>query len=201
MNMQTTANSNIKNDTWYLVLIGVLSVVVPVLVALLFYVPQTGKLGSFDVAFLPHLNAVLNSATAIALLAGFYFIKVKKNQRYHTTAMLTAFGLSSLFLISYVIYHFQGAHTKYGDLDGNGVVSAMEVSAAGTIRYLYLFILLTHIAFATIVVPFILLAIYFGISKQISRHKKIVKYTFPIWLYVAITGVLVYLMISPYYPK
>jgi putative membrane protein len=196
-----TSTSRLKNDTWYLILIGILSIAIPVVVALLFVAPQTGKLGGFNVAFLPHLNAVLNSATALALLAGFYFIKVKKNQRYHTTAMLTAFGLSSIFLVSYVIYHFQGAHTKFGDLDGNGVVSAMEVSAAGTMRYFYLFILLTHIAFATIVLPFILLAIYFGISKQIARHKKIVKYTFPIWLYVAITGVLVYLMISPYYPK
>jgi putative membrane protein len=199
MNMPT--KNSAQEDSRYLILIGILSVVVPVLVALLFYIPQTGKLGDLDVAFLPHLNAVLNSSTAIALMGGFYFIRIKKNERYHKTVMLTAFGLSSVFLISYVIYHFQGGHTKFGDLNGDEQLSLAEISAAGTMRYVYYFVLLTHILLAIIVVPFVLLAIYFGISKQIPRHKKIVKYTFPIWLYVAITGVLVYLMISPYYPQ
>jgi putative membrane protein len=180
-----TAN-NVKNDTKYLILIGILSVAIPVVVALLFYVPQAGGLGNLDVSFLPHLNAALNSGTAICLIAGFLFIKNKK-QRYHITAMVTAFVLSSIFLVSYVIYHYQGTHTTF--------------PGVGAIRTIYFFILITHIILAAIVVPFVLLAIYFGISKQYERHKKVVKYTFPIWLYVAITGVLVYLMISPYYTK
>jgi putative membrane protein len=183
--MQTT-NSVKKNDTAYLIAIGILSVVIPVVVAMLFYIPQAGSLGNIDVSFLPHLNAALNSGTAICLIAGYLFIKNKK-QRYHITAMITAFALSSIFLISYVIYHYQGTHTTF---PGTGLIKAI-----------YFFILITHIILAAIVVPFVLLAIYFGISKQNERHKRVVKYTFPIWLYVAITGVLVYLMISPYYLK
>jgi putative membrane protein len=99
--------------------------------------------------------------------------------------MITAFALSSLFLICYVIYHYQAPSTKF--------------MGEGLIRGVYFFILITHIILAAIVVPFVLLSIYFAITKQFTKHKKIVKWTFPIWLYVAITGVIVYLMISPYY--
>jgi putative membrane protein len=164
-------SNTIKNNNAYLVLIGILSVIIPVVVAVLFYVPKAGSLGSVDVSFLPHLNAMLNTATSISLILGYIFIKQKK-QRYHITAMLTAFALSSIFLISYVIYHYQGAHTKF--------------PGEGLIKGIYLFILFSHIFLATIVVPFVLLAIYFGITRQLERHKKIVKYTFPIWLYVLI---------------
>lgn len=172
-----------KNDRIYLTIIGIVSILIPVVVALLLFIPQTGNLGDLDVSFLPHLNAVLNSATSIALIAGFYFIKTE-NIALHRTAMLTAFGLSSIFLVSYVIYHFQGTHTTYPD---------------SPLKAVYLTILITHIILATVVVPFVLISIYFAITNQISRHKRIVKYTFPIWLYVAVTGVIVYLMISPYY--
>lgn len=173
--------------------------VVPVLVAVLFYMPKAGGIiGNFDASFLPHLNAVLNTATSICLILGFIFIKQNK-QRYHITAMITAFVLSTLFLVSYVAYHSQGLETKFGDIDHNKVVDAAEAAKIGILRYIYLFILLTHIVLAAIVVPFVLLAIYYGISRQNQKHKRIVKWTFPIWLYVAITGVLVYLMISPYY--
>jgi putative membrane protein len=180
------SEAKVKNDNLFLFIIGILSIIIPVVVAVLFYMPQTGGLGDLNVSFLPHLNAMLNSATAIALILGFIFIK-KKKQRYHATAMLTAFGLSSIFLISYVIYHYQGTHTVF--------------PGTGFIKVVYLSILLTHIVLAIIVVPFVLLAIYFGITRQLIKHKKTVRYTFPIWLYVAISGVLVYLMISPYYPK
>jgi putative membrane protein len=173
-----------KKNNLYLLIIGILSVVVPVLVAILMFIPQTGKLGDLDVSFLPHLNAMLNSATALSLMAGYVFIK-QGNRRYHTTAMLTAFALSSLFLISYVIYHYQSPPTKFG---GEGII-----------RGIYFFILLTHIVLAAIVVPFVLLSVYFAASRQFAKHRKVVKWTFPIWLYVAITGVVVYLMISPYY--
>jgi putative membrane protein len=185
MNIQTI-EEKVKNDTLYLFIIGVLSIVIPIGVAILFYIPQSGSLGDLNVSFLPHLNAVLNSATAISLVFGFIFIK-KQNRRYHATAMITAFCLSSIFFISYVIYHYQGTHTVF--------------PGTGLIKVVYLSILLTHILLAIIVVPFVLLAMYFGITKQFVRHKKTVRYTFPIWLYVAISGVLVYLMISPYYPK
>jgi putative membrane protein len=173
-----------KKNNIYLIIIGVLSVAIPVVVSLLIFIPQTGKLGDLDVSFLPHLNGVLNTATALSLVAGYIFIK-KGNRRYHTTAMITAFALSTLFLVSYVIYHFQAPPTRFG--------------GEGLIRGIYFFILITHIILAAIVVPFVLLSIYFAASRQFARHRKIVKWTFPIWLYVAVTGVVVYLMISPYY--
>ena len=187
-----------KNNLIYQWLIGVLSVVVPILVSILFYIPQTGKLGDLDVSFLPHLNAVLNSLTAISLLAGFYFIK-NKMVSYHRMAMVIAFCLSSLFLIFYVIYHYQGTHTLFGDVNHDGKVSPDESGLVSSIKYFYYTLLLTHIALAAIVVPFVLFSLYFAFTNQIVKHRKIVRYTFPIWLYVAVTGVLVYLMISPYY--
>jgi len=187
-----------KNDRKYLTLIGVLSVAIPVVVAVLLFIPQTGKLGDFDVTFLPHLNAILNSATTICLIAGFIAIKNQK-QEVHRTFMMAAFTLSSLFLVSYVLFHFQGETTYFGDLDGDKVVTEAEKAAAGVSRTIYLVVLLTHIVLATAVVPLVLLAIYFAFSKQLDRHKKMVKWTFPIWTYVAVTGVVVYLMIRPYY--
>ena len=180
--MQT--NTLKSNDTRYLIVIAVLSVAVPLLVALLLFVPQTGKLGDVDVTFLPKLHALLNSLTAIALLVGYSFIK-KGNIRFHRFAMTTAFVLSSFFLISYVTYHFQAAPTSYG---GEGIL-----------RTIYYFILVSHIILAAVIVPFVLLSIYFAISNQIARHRKISRWTFPLWLYVAVTGVIVYFLISPYY--
>ncbi len=193
-----------KKDSLYLTIIGILSVVVPVLVAILLFIPQTGKLGDLDVSFLPHLNAVLNTATAAALVVGWLFIRnrslpYERRTAYHRTAMMTAFVLSSLFLVAYVIYHYQAPPTRFGDLDHSGVVEEAEKLAVGGIRYVYLFLLLTHIVLAAVVVPFVLLAVYFAFTGQYTRHTKTTKYTFPIWLYVSVTGVIVYLMISPYY--
>lgn len=196
-NTLNTENNRKQNKTAGVV-IGILGVLIPVVVAVLLFMPQTGKLGDFDVSFLPHLNGVLNSATAIALLVGYYFIK-NKNWQAHRTAMLSAFGISSLFLISYVLYHFQAPSTKFGDLDHNGVLSDIEKQTIGTVRYVYYFFLLTHIVLAAVIVPMVLGSIYLGITQQVERHKKLSKFTFPVWLYVAVTGVLVYLMIKPYY--
>jgi putative membrane protein len=186
------------NNFAYLVLIGILSIAIPVVVALLFYLPQTGKLGDLDVSILPHFNAVLNSSTAIALIVGYYFIKQGKRKE-HIASMVSAFTLSSLFLISYVIYHYQGTHTLFGDLNSDGILSDIEKESIGGIRTIYLVVLLTHILLAAIIVPFVLLSVYFGITKQYASHRKVSKWTFPLWLYVAISGVIVYLLISPYY--
>ncbi|WP_448518278.1 DUF420 domain-containing protein [Rhodoflexus sp.] len=187
-----------KQDKRYLAIIGVISVAIPLVVALLLFVPQTGKLGDVDVSILPHINALLNSATSLCLILAWFFIK-NRNENMHRNLMITALILSSLFLVSYVIYHFQAPSTKFGDTNGDGVLSNVELAAVGITRSVYLFILLTHILLAVVVVPIVLVAFYFGLTNQRARHKKIVKFTFPIWLYVAITGVLVYLMISPYY--
>lgn len=188
----------ISNHKTYNYVIGGVSVLIPIVVAFLLFVPQTGKLGNLDVSFLPHLNAVLNTGTFLCLLTAFFFIK-NKNIAMHRTFMMSAFVLSSLFLVSYVLYHFQGVPTRYGDFDGNGIVEEAEKLQAGSLRYVYLFVLLTHIVLAAVVVPFVLFAFYFALSQQIERHKKLVRWTFPIWTYVAATGVIVYLMISPFY--
>ncbi len=187
-----------QKDKNYLVLVGIVSVLIPLVVAFLLFMPQTGKLGDFDVAFLPHLNAVLNSATFICLVTGFICIK-KGYKEEHKVAMLSAFVLSSIFLVSYVIYHFQAAHTLYGDVNHDGLVDETEKAAVGIMRTVYFVILISHIFLAAIVVPFVLLSIYFGITEQYTKHKKISKFTFPIWTYVALTGVIVYWMISPFY--
>ncbi|WP_181305928.1 DUF420 domain-containing protein [Rufibacter sp. XAAS-G3-1] len=181
--MENKAIGN-PNDTRYLIIIAVLSVIVPLLVAFLLFMPQTGKLGDLDVSFLPKLHAVLNSLTALALMVGYYQIK-RQNRRGHRFAMTTAFVLSAFFLISYVTYHYQAAPTSFG--------------GEGTIKLLYYFILITHIILAAIIVPLVLLSVYFAVSEQYVRHRKVSRWTFPLWLYVAITGVVVYLMISPYY--
>ena len=131
-----------KNDKKYLVIIGVLSVAIPLVVALLIVMPASGTLGDLDVSFLPKLNAILNTATAVALIAGLVAIK---NQRpdLHKTLMLSAFVLSSLFLISYVTYHFATESPRFGDTNHNGVVEDAELIAVGTTRVVYLLILLT----------------------------------------------------------
>lgn len=134
---------------------------------------------------LPFYNAIINTLTALLLITGVYFVKNAK-VKYHKISMLSAFILGSIFLIFYVIYHSNAPSTKFG---GEGIV-----------RYVYFFFLLSHILLAFIVVPLVLSAVYFGVTEKIDKHRKIVKFTFPVWLYVSITGVIVYLMISPYYP-
>jgi len=186
------------NERFYLLLIGVLSVAIPVVVAVLLYLPQTGKLGDLNVSFLPHLNAVLNSATALCLIMGYYMMK-QKQYHVHRAMMLAAVALSSMFLISYVLYHFQAPSTRFGDTDGNGILSDAEKLVAGSLRMVYFGLLILHIFFAAIIVPFVLTSIYFGITKQFEKHKKVSRFTFPMWLFVAVSGVVVYFMISPYY--
>ncbi|GAB3335132.1 DUF420 domain-containing protein [Marivirga atlantica] len=182
----------------YKTLIWVLSIAIPAVVAVLLYLPQKLEIGSW-VYLLPDLNAVLNSATALALLLGFYFIK-QKNIKAHRLMMSTAFTMGSIFLVSYVLYHSSADSTVFGDINGDGILQDSEMESIGSwIRQLYVVILLSHILLAAVVVPFVLFAMYFALTNKIEKHKKVVKWTFPIWLYVSITGVIVYLMISPYY--
>lgn len=167
-------------------LIGVVSVLVPVVVALLLFLPEKGTLiEGINIYMLPLLNACINSTVTLLLALGYFFVRQGKI-RYHTTCMISAFVLSALFLVSYIIYHYQAEQTRFG--------------GEGLIRYVYFFILITHILLATTIVPLALLSIFRGLSQQIDRHRRIARWTLPIWLYVSITGVIVYLMISPYYP-
>lgn len=164
-------------------IIIVLSVVVPVLVAILYLVPKDFEVGE-EVYILPLLNAILNGTAFFILLAAFNAIR-KKNIVVHKKLMFTALILSVLFLLSYVTYHALTESTSYG---GEGVL-----------KVIYLIILLTHIVLAIVVVPLVLITFSRALSEKFDKHKKIARVTLPIWLYVTFTGVVVYLMISPYY--
>lgn len=118
----------------------------------------------------------------------------------HKRINILTFCLSSLFLVSYILFHYLNPETKFGDLNGDGILSPEETAAVGSIRTVYLVILTSHIILAAAVLPLILLSFYRGLQMQVAKHKKLVRWTFPIWLYVTVTGVIVYFMIAPYYP-
>ncbi|WP_143309696.1 DUF420 domain-containing protein [Chitinophaga vietnamensis] len=178
--------------------ITIVSIAIPVVVALLFFLPKPEMHPGFDIRILPLFHAILNSATAVLLLASLYFIK-NGHVKAHKIANLVAVTLSVLFLVSYVTYHAMAPETRFGDVDHNGVVDAAEKASLGGIRYLYLFLLLTHIVLAGVIVPLVLFTLLRGFQNDIPRHRKIARITWPIWFYVAVTGVIVYIMISPYY--
>ena len=183
--MQETLTNKYNDKTWYFI-IAALSLVVVGAVAFLIYHSQSVNVAMPGIYILPKLNAFLNGSVAILLTTGYIFIR-NKNIRAHRFCMLTAFIFSSSFLVSYIIYHFNATETKFGGTD--------EI-----IRIIYFFILITHIVLASIIVPLTLLTLYRIWRNQVARHRKIAKWTLPIWLYVSATGVIVYLMISPYYP-
>ncbi len=160
-------------------------------------IPAPSHVPSF-VVYLPRLDALLNGTCSVLLLISLYFIKQKKIT-VHKRINIVAFCLSSLFLVSYILFHYLAPETMYGDLNGDHTLSPAEIEAAGSIRYVYYVILTSHIILAAIVLPLILLSFYRGLQMQAEKHKKLVRWSYPIWLYVTVTGVVVYLMISPYY--
>jgi putative membrane protein len=182
----------------YTITILVVSVVIPLAVAILLLMPEKINTRGDWVKILPHLNGLINTVTTGVLLIGFIFIKSGRI-RPHKISMLTAFSLGILFLISYLIYHSTSPSTIFGDVNGNGILELEESSKMGGMRYVYLAILASHILLAIVVVPFVLFSIYYALVARFDMHKKTVRYTLPVWLYVSITGVVVYLMISPYY--
>ena len=176
---------NLQSAKKYNKWIVFLSIVIPLVVAILFGV-NLRELG-FDVkplTFLPPIYATINGFTAIILLIAFWAIK-NKHIVLHENLMTTAIGCSAAFLVMYVAYHMTSNTTKFG--------------GEGAIKYAYYFILITHILLSIVIIPFVLITYVRAITNNIERHKKIAKITFPLWLYVAITGVMVYIMISPYY--
>lgn len=173
-------------DRYVVPVVGMLSALIPLVVALLLFMPKSRTTPGFDVYLLPKINAFINSTVTVLLLAGYYFIR-RGWVRRHKSAMLGAFVLSSLFLVSYVVYHFLAESTKFG--------------GEGWIKGVYLFVLFSHILLATAIVPLALFSIVHGLSEKYDKHRKIAKITLPIWLYVSVTGVAVYFMISPYYPQ
>ena len=175
-----------QKDKFYIPLIVILSVIIPIVVAALMFLPDSLRLsfGGADLRSLPFFHAVLNGSTAILLFVGFVWIKNKKITL-HRIAMISAFLLSAIFLVSYVISKLSNSPTPFG--------------GEGWLRPVYYFILISHILLSIPVLPLALLAIYRGFTGEFQKHIKIVKWTFPIWLYVAITGVLVYILMIPYY--
>jgi len=164
-------------------IVNSLSIVVPVVVAVLLGLPTKLDLGSWTKT-LPHIIGGINTLTSILLVAGIAFLK-SGSIRYHRYAMTSAFTLGGLFLVCYVTYHLTNPSTKFG---GEGIL-----------RTVYYTVLLSHIALSLVVLPLVLRAFVFAVTSQFERHKKIAKFAFPIWLYVSVTGVIAYLMISPYY--
>ena len=175
-----------------------ISIAIPMAVAFLIVGQKTKINLGFNTSNLPLFHAILNSTTAILLLASLYFIK-NRWIRAHRAANLTAVVLSSIFLISYVIYHSTNPSVKYGDLNHDGILSADEKIQAGNLRYVYYFILSSHIILSGIIIPFVLFTLQRAFQERFPAHKKLARITWPMWFYVAVTGVIVYVMISPYY--
>ena len=154
---------------------------------------------SIDFSFLPPVHATLNALAAVALVAALVFIKKKQIER-HRAAIYAAMGLSVLFLISYVVYHFTSAEVRFGDADHNGIVDAAERAAVGGMRPVYLVLLITHVTLAGVILPFILFTFNRAFTGQYARHRAMARWVFPLWLYVAVSGPLCYLMLRPFYP-
>ena len=186
-----------KNDRNAHILIISFSIIIFAVVTLLSRVKLNVNLG-FNVHLFAQINAIINSTVAVLLVAGLVAVK---NKRYlaHKKIMLAAMALSLLFLISYVGHHLFSGDTLFGDTDHDGKVSAAEKAAAGTARTVYIIILSTHILLAGIIMPFVLYTSYRALVAEFPKHKKLARITWPIWLYVAVTGVVVYWMIKPYY--
>lgn len=170
-------------DRLYKRLIWVISFLVFAAVVVLSQLPKSSDIPSW-VRGLPALNAGLNAATTVLLLASLWFIR-RKNVAMHRNLNLAACSLSTLFLLSYVTFHSFGVETRY--------------PADNPFRPVYLIILISHIILAAIVLPLVLLSLYRGLTNQVALHRKIVRWSYPVWIYVTVTGVIVYLMISPYY--
>ena len=171
-----------NNKERYGKLIIILSIVIPVAVAILFKV----RIAGYDFSFLPPIYASINGVTAILLITAFIAIR-NKMRKLHERIMKICICLSASFLIMYILYHMTSDPTPYG---GDGVW-----------RYVYFIILVTHIGLSVAVIPMVLFTLARALAGNFERHRALAKFTLPVWLYVAVTGVIVYLMISPYYPK
>ncbi|RSL30402.1 DUF420 domain-containing protein [Salibacterium salarium] len=174
-------SSSDKNNVWIAV---ILTIVINGLITVLFLMEgYSGEIG-FDITILPMLNAIFNSFTTVFLLMALFFI-LRKNITMHRRFIYAAFTTTSMFLVTYLIYHYLSESTEYG---GGGLLESV-----------YYFILISHIILAAVIVPLAVITFLRGMKNQVVKHRKIARWTMPLWLYVSITGVIVYLMISPYY--
>lgn len=173
-----------RSDKIAVPVIIALSVLVPIIVLALMYLPERYNFLGIGNGSFPLFHAVLNGSTAVLLIIGYFFMRIQQ-YKLHRNVMITAFVLSSVFLISYVLSKVSNEPVPYG--------------GDGALRYIYFFILITHIILSAIIVPLVLFTMYRGLTGEYEKHAKIARWTFPIWLYVAITGVLVYVFMFPYY--
>lgn len=181
-----------------MIAVAAVSIIVPALVAVLIYSPYKLPADMPWLKSIPGFNAIINSITTVLLIAGGAFAK-NGVIKWHKVSMTSALALGTCFLLAYVLYHSTQESVIFGDINGNGLLEDSEAASIGSMRTIYLTLLLSHILMSAAVVPFVLLAFYFAIAGEFARHVKVVKFTWPIWLYVSITGVLVYVMASPYY--
>lgn len=183
----------------YNIWIIILSIAIPLVVVLLFNV-KLKDIGYnvTPLTFLPPIYAAINGVTALLLLTAVRAIK-KGNRVLHERLMKIAIGCSIAFLAMYVAYHMTTDSTMFGDINHNNILEASEKESAGTMRMVYFFILITHILLSVIIIPLVMVSYVRALAQRFDRHRKIARITYPIWLYVAVTGVVVYLMISPYY--
>jgi putative membrane protein len=186
-----------KNDKKARIIIFSFSIIIFILISALGKYKLNVNLG-FDEHIFARANAVINSIVAVLLLAGLYFAKTGRYTT-HRNIMLTAMALSVLFLLSYVLHHLFAGEARFGDVNHDGIVSEAEKTSTGSIRYFYYVLLSTHILLAGLVLPFILFTAYRALINENAAHRKLAKITWPVWLYVAVTGPVVYLMINPYY--
>lgn len=186
-----------KNDRKARILILTFSAIVFVAVTALERVTLDVDLG-FDVHIFALTNAVINSVVAMLLVAGLISAK-RRRLTLHRNIMLAAMVLSVIFLVSYILHHLFAGSTLYGDLDKNGIVTELEKAQAGSLRYVYFFLLGTHILLAGVSLPYILFTAYRALISENAQHRKMAKITWPMWFYVALSGPLVYYMISQYY--
>ncbi len=186
-----------KNDRKARVFIFTVSLIVFTAVIILSRVKLDMDL-PFDVHIFATANAVINTLVTICLIAGLMAVK-KRHYGLHKKIMLTAIALSVIFLISYIAHHLLAGETRFGDMNHDGLISDEEKLQAGSMRMIYYFLLITHIPLAAIILPFILYTAYRALTGEYQKHKKLTRFTWPLWFFVALSGVLIYLMISPYY--
>ena len=179
------ATAVIKAETKSKILINTISIVIPIAVTLMLAFPNKLNLGEWT-KILPHFIGGINTLTTAALIAGLIFIKQNKIA-FHRASMTSAFALGGFFLVCYVMYHISNPANKF-----NG---------EGSVRYVYFFFLITHVGLSLIVLPLVLRAMFYAVTKQFSLHKNIVRFAYPIWLYVSATGVIVYLMLYQLFPS
>lgn len=187
----------VKNDSKAKWLIGIFSVIVFAAVVLLGRYKLNVDLG-FDVHLFALANAIINSVVALLLIVALVVIK-KQKYRLHKRLMMAALVLSVLFLLSYIMHRLFAGEARFGDANHDGMATDDEIALVSKARIVYFIILSTHILLASLILPFILFTAYRGLTSEFAAHKKIARITWPLWFYVAITGPVVYWMISPYY--